>query len=133
MQSLRIILRANWERFLKMGKEVHKHLLLCAKPTKQKCFKGIEGQKTWECLKKTLKKFETHPSTKNLHILRSKADCLRICKNGPILLVWPDGIWYEKVSPERISEIFTSHIINGKPIEKWIFKKTPFLNSPRYS
>ena len=45
----------------------------------------------------------------------------------------PDGIWYEKVSPEKISEIFTSHIINGKPIEKWIFKKTPFLNSPRYS
>jgi len=32
----------------------------------------------------------------------------------------------------KISEIFTSHIINGKPIEKWIFKKTPFLNNPRY-
>ena len=79
-----------------------------------------------------LKEFENDPCTKNVHILRSKADCLRICKNGPILLVWPDGIWYEKVSPEKISEIFTSHIINGKPIEKWIFKKTPFLNSPRY-
>ena len=111
---------------------IKKHLLLCATPTKQKCFKGNEGQKTWECLKKTLKNFENDPSTKNVHILRSKADCLRICKNGPILLVWPDGIWYEKVSPEKISEIFTSHIINGKPIEKWIFKKTPFLNSPRY-
>ena len=111
---------------------IKKHLLLCATPTKQKCFKGNEGQKTWECLKKTLKKFENDPSTKKVHILRSKADCLRICKNGPILLVWPDGIWYEKVSPEKISEIFTSHIINGKPIEKWIFKKTPFLNIPRY-
>jgi len=112
---------------------IKKHLLLCATPTKQKCFKGNEGQKTWECLKNTLKKFENDPSTKNVHILRSKADCLRVCKNGPILLIWPDGIWYEKVSPEKISEIFTSHIINGKPIEKWIFKKTPFLNSPRYS
>ena len=77
-----------------------------------------------------LKKFENDPSTKNVHILRSKADCLRVCKNGPILLIWPDGIWYEKVSPEKISEIFTSHVIKGKPIEKWIFKKTPFLNSP---
>ena len=72
-------------------------------------------------------------ASKNIHILRSKADCLRICKNGPILLVWPDGIWYEKVSPERISEIFYSHIINGKPIERWIFKITPFSDSPRYS
>ena len=110
-----------------MGKEVHKHLILCATPTKQKCFKSNEGQKTWESLKKTLKKFEGHYSTKKVHILRSKADCLRICKNGPILLVWPDGIWYEKVSPEKISEIFISHIINGRPIERWIFKKTPFL------
>ncbi len=77
---------------------IKKHLLLCATPTKQKCFKGNEGQKTWECLKKTLKKFENDPSTKNVHILRSKADCLS----------------------------------NDKPIEKWIFKKTPFLNIPRY-
>ena len=65
---------------------IKKHLLLCATPTKQKCFKGNEGQKAWECLKKTLKKFENAPSTKNVHILRSKADCLRVCKNGPILL-----------------------------------------------
>ena len=133
MSCPRIGSMAVWQRDLKMTKWVNKHLLLCATPTKQKCFKGNEGQKTWECLKKTLKKFENDPSTKNVHILRSKADCLRVCKNGPILLIWPDGIWYEKVSPEKISEIFTSHIINGKPIEKWIFKKTPFLNSPRYS
>ena len=89
----RIGLMAVWQRDLKMTKWVNKHILLCATPTKQKCFKGNEGQKTWECLKKTLKKFENDPSTKNVHILRSKADCLRICKNGPILLVWPDGIW----------------------------------------
>ena len=35
--------------------KVYKHLLLCATPTKQKCFKGDEGNKTWECLKKNLK------------------------------------------------------------------------------
>ena len=63
---------------------VHKHLLLCATPTKQKCFKGDEGNKTWECLKKTLKNYEKDPSSKNIQILRSKVDCLRICKNGPI-------------------------------------------------
>ena len=115
-----------------MSKMVHKHLLLCATPTKQKCFKGQEGQKSWECLKKILKSLEKESIAKNVLIMRSKADCLRVCKNGPILLIWPDGIWYEKVSPEKISEIFKSHIINGRPIEKWIFKKTPFLNGPRY-
>ena len=116
-----------------MAESIQKHLLLCATPTKQKCFKGNEGEKAWQCLKKTIKKFENNPASKNIHILRSKADCLRICKNGPILLVWPDGIWYEKVSPERISEIFYSHIINDKPIERWILKITPFSDGPRYS
>ena len=113
--------------------KIHKHLLLCATPSKQKCFKGDEGNKTWECLKKTLKSYKNDPSSRNITILRSKVDCLRICKNGPILLIWPDGIWYENVSPKKISEIFNSHIINGKPIEEWIFKKTPFLNNPIYS
>ena len=61
---------------------IKKHLLLCATPTKQKCFKGNEGQKAWECLKKTLKKFENDPSTKNVHILRSKA-CLLYTSPSP--------------------------------------------------
>ena len=104
---------------------IKKHLLLCATPTKQKCFKGNEGQKTWECLKKTLKKFENDPSTKNVHILRSKADCLRVCKNGPILLIWPEGIWYGGVTCERIEEIIHKHIVHGNPLEEWIIKRTP--------
>ena len=88
---------------------IKKHLLLCATPTKQKCFKGNEGQKTWECLKKTLKKFENDPSTKNVHILRSKADCLRVCKNGPILLIWPDGIWYESFSRKNFRNFYLTY------------------------
>ena len=105
---------------------VYKHLLLCASPTKQKCFKGDEGNKTWECLKKTLKNYENNPNSKKIQIFRSKVDCLRICNNGPILLIWPDGTWYENVTPEKIIKIIDSHIINGMPIEKWIFKRTPF-------
>ena len=69
-----------------MADSIQKHLLLCATPTKQKCFKGNEGEKSWQCLKKTIKKFENNPASKNIHILSSKAFCLRICKNGPIYL-----------------------------------------------
>ena len=116
-----------------MNCHVSHHLLLCATPTKPSCCNPNLGIKSWEKLKIILQEFNLEdPNRSEGIVLRSKVDCLRICKNGPILLVWPDGIWYEKVSPEKISEIFTSHIINGKPIEKWILKKTPFLNSPRY-
>ncbi len=43
--------------------------------------------------KKDFKRLENDSSTKNVHILKSIPDCLRICKNSPILLIWRDGIW----------------------------------------
>ena len=59
-------------------------------------------------------------------VLRSKADCLRVCERGPILLVWPDGIWYADVSPDRVKRIIKQHIIGQQPVEEWILKRTPF-------
>ncbi|MED5165066.1 MAG: (2Fe-2S) ferredoxin domain-containing protein, partial [Cyanobacteriota bacterium] len=58
-------------------------------------------------------------------VLRSKVDCLRICNDGPILLIWPDGIWYGGVTPERIESIVKEHVLGGQPIEAWIIRRTP--------
>lgn len=59
-------------------------------------------------------------------VLRSKADCLRICERGPILLIWPEGIWYSDVTPNKIQVILNEHIINQNPVQKWIHRETPF-------
>ena len=61
-------------------------------------------------------------------VLRSKVDCLRICVDGPILLVCPDGIWYGGVTPERIEKIVLEHVLNGNPLKEWIIKTTPQLH-----
>jgi (2Fe-2S) ferredoxin len=58
--------------------------------------------------------------------LRTKADCLRICREGPILLIWPEGIVYGGVTPERIERILIEHVVGGQPIEAWIVKRWPF-------
>ena len=58
-------------------------------------------------------------------VLRSKADCLRICEQGPILLIWPEGIWYADVTPNKIEVILKEHIINQNPVQKWVHKTTP--------
>ena len=79
---------------------VHKHLLLCATPTKQKCFKGDEGSKTWECLKKTLKNYENDSSSRNIQIMRSKDDCLRILVPGA-------GRGYDSIA---LADNFQNHI-----------------------
>ncbi len=117
-----------------MLQQVSHHLLLCATPNKQKCCNSIEGIKSWEKLKFILKTLRLEdPSRSEGIVLRSKVDCLRICHSGPILLIWPEGIWYKQVSPERIESIVRKHIIKGEPIAHWILKETPMNNYTKSS
>ncbi len=112
-----------------MSLSVSHHLLLCATPTKPACCEANEGLKSWQALKRILHELKLEdPQRPEGIVLRSKIDCLRICKQGPILLIWPDGIWYYKVSPVLIEKIVREHIIRGKPIKDYILKKTPLMN-----
>ena len=50
-------------------------------------------------------------------VLGTKAGCLRICAEGPILLIWPKGIVYGEVTPERIERIQRQHVVGG--LQDW--------------
>jgi (2Fe-2S) ferredoxin len=43
-----------------------------------------------------------------------------------VLLVWPEGIVYGGVTPERIERIVREHVIGGQPIAAWILQRQPF-------
>ena len=106
---------------------VSHHLLLCATATKAKCCDSALGAQTWNQLKSVVRELNLENTERPEGIvLRSKADCLRVCERGPILLVWPDGIWYSDVSPDRVKRIMEQHIIGQQPVEEWILKRTPF-------
>lgn len=49
--------------------------------------------------------------------------CLGVCINGPILVVYPDGIWYYQVDEERLNRIYEEHFLNGKPVDEYIFHR----------
>ncbi|MGC6483985.1 MAG: (2Fe-2S) ferredoxin domain-containing protein [Synechococcus sp.] len=103
------------------------HLLLCATPTKAKCCDPAEGLKSWIVLKRLVRGLGLENAQRPEGIvLRSKVDCLRVCERGPILVVWPDGIWYAGATADKIEPILHSHIINNEPIEQWIYQSTPF-------
>ena len=105
------------------------HLLLCATPTKAKCCDPAVGQNTWNELKRVVRDLGLEDTQRPEGIvLRSKVDCLRVCERGPILLVWPEGIWYSDVTADRIEAIVRSHILDRQPIAQWIYKTTPFQN-----
>ncbi len=44
--------------------------------------------------------------------------CLGPCGVGPVVVVYPDGVWYQKVQPEDVDEILDQHIGQGKKIDR---------------
>ena len=101
------------------------HLLLCATPSKALCCPDPAiGAASWEALKRLVRELGLEdPARAEGIVLRTKADCLRICAEGPILLIWPEGTVYGGVSPERIEPILREHVIGSQPIEQWIIKR----------
>jgi (2Fe-2S) ferredoxin len=104
--------------------DVSHHLLLCATPAKALCSQDPElGVASWAELKRLVRLLQLdEPSRPGGIVLRSKADCLRICEQGPVLLIWPDGIVYGGVIPERVEPILRRHVIGGQPITAWILR-----------
>ncbi|MCX5932447.1 MAG: (2Fe-2S) ferredoxin domain-containing protein [Cyanobacteria bacterium] len=110
--------------------KVQHHLLLCATPSKPLCGDPQIGAASWARLKQLIKaRGLERPDRPEGVVLRTKADCLRICAGGPILLIWPEGIAYGGVSPERIEQIVEDHLIGGRPIEEWIVAQHTLLPS----
>jgi len=48
----------------------------------------------------------------------NNAGCLDRCEEGPVVVVYPEGIWYTYVDKEDIDEIIDSHLINGQIVER---------------
>jgi len=87
-----------------------RHLFLCVGPD---CCSPEEGQETWKCMKSQVKEH-------GLPVMRTKADCFRICEEGPWLVVYPEGVWYSHVTPKRFDRIRREHLEGGKPVKEWV-------------
>lgn len=110
---------------------IQRHIFICADQTVDKCCDKTSSLAAWTYLKRRLKELKLdNPATENF-VFRTKANCLRVCQHGPIMVIYPDGVWYHSAHPPVIERILQEHVLGNQIVEDYLLLHHPLPEKER--
>ncbi len=89
-----------------------RHIFICTGPD---CCTPEQGAAAWGQLKSAVAKL--NGSGERGRVYRTKVGCLRICKQGPTAVVYPEGTWYGGLDPANLDRVIEQDLRDGRPVE----------------